>query len=68
MKRQQFVYRPAMVRDPRCHGRGRLLRMGDPVASVQKTSLRVSGGKSVEENVGHFPRLPWAKTPGFLRV
>ena len=28
MKRQQFVHRPAMVRDPRRHGRGRLLRRG----------------------------------------
>ena len=28
MKRQQFVHRPAMVRDPRRHGWGGLLRMG----------------------------------------
>ena len=28
MKRQQFVYCPAMVRDPRRHGGGRLLCMG----------------------------------------
>jgi hypothetical protein len=28
MKRQQFVHRPAMVGDPRGHGRRRLLRMG----------------------------------------
>ena len=27
MKRQQFVYRPAMLGDPRGHGRRRLLRM-----------------------------------------
>jgi len=28
MKRQQFVYCPAMVRDPRRHGRRRLLCLG----------------------------------------
>ena len=41
---------------------------GVPVVSVQETSLRVSRGKSVEENVGHFPRLSWAKTLAFLHV
>ena len=39
---------------------------GVPVASVQKTSIRASMGKPVEQNEGHFPRLSWAKTLGFL--
>jgi hypothetical protein len=43
-------------------------QLGVPIASVQETSIRGSRGKSVEENEGHFPRLTWAKTPGFLRV
>ena len=41
---------------------------GVPVASVQKTSIRASMGKAVEQNEGHFPRLSWAKTLGFLHV
>jgi len=47
---------------------GQGVSFGVPVASVQKTSLRVSRGKSVEENEGHFPRLSWAKTLAFLHV
>src|SRR4029450_12234551 len=41
---------------------------GVPVASVQETSIRGLGSRSVEENEGHFPRLSWAKTLGFLHV
>ena len=41
---------------------------GVPVASVQETSIRASMGKAVEQNEGHFPRLSWAKTLGFLHV
>jgi len=53
---------------PRLPGEAQLFVYGVPVASVQETSIRASMGKAVEQNEGHFPRLSWAKTLGFLHV
>jgi hypothetical protein len=47
---------------------GQEAQIGVPIASVQKTSIRASMGKAVEQNEGHFPHLSWAKTLGFLHV
>ena len=49
-----------------CGITGTVATDGVPVASVQKTSIRASMGKAVEQNEGHFPRLSWAKALGFL--
>jgi hypothetical protein len=58
MKRQQCVHRPAMVRDPRRHGRGRLLRLGQTLMGCAKVRDRAYQAQALVPRHGMAGQRP----------
>jgi len=58
MKRQQCVHGPAMVRAPRRHGRGRLLRMGHTLMGCAKVLDRAHHEHALVQRQGMAGQRP----------